>query len=368
MSTNQYGLPVMLSRHDAIEEFLERVDTAPRLALDTEFLRIRTYYPQLCLVQLATNRGDTVCIDPLEVDAAVLGNRLRGIRGELVVHAAGQDLEVLDTVLGYRPDRLFDTQIAAAMMNLGDQISYAALVRQRVGIELAKQETRTDWCRRPLTDAQLAYARDDVAYLCELAEGLCEDLSRDDKLAWFEEECRELVTIPDDPDAGLVARFKGGAAVAAQWQPLLRDLILFREEEARRANLPREWVAKSQELIEIARARPRSRSELATIVDWGPGRLNRLADGVLGLLGRARAEPGIEPIWEGREPPDPASRSRLKRLQATIRQRAQEAGVSAALLASRGEIQQWLRGRASRLDRGWRRELLGDVLNDAVRD
>ncbi len=361
MNTNQSANHDIVTAGDALDQFASATVDAPRLALDTEFLRVRTYYPQLCLLQLATARDQVACIDPLALDRDAIGGVLRSFRGELVVHAAGQDLEVLDSVLRYRPDRLFDTQVAAAMLGLGEQVSYAALVSERLGVSLDKLETRTDWCRRPLTLAQLQYARDDVAYLCELAEGMYTELQQGGKAQWFEDECRQLVMTTDD-DAAIVDRFKGGATIDPEWQPLLRELVLFREAEARRADLPREWVLRGQDLVGIARARPADSAALAAATEMKPGQLRRLAAGILQIVDSTGPDPGAEPIWEPREPPDPVARGRLKRLQAEVRRIAAENSISATLLASRGDLQKWLRGRPSRLDSGWRRQLLGDLL------
>ncbi len=361
MNTNQSTDRDPVTGSDALEQFAAAAGDARRLALDTEFLRVRTYYPQLCLLQLATARDRVACIDPLALDQDLIGGVLRSFRGELVVHAAGQDLEVLDSVLGYRPDRLFDTQIAASMLGIGEQVSYAALVRERLGVSLDKLETRTDWCRRPLTPAQLQYARDDVAYLCELAEGLYTELQQGGKSDWFEDECRQLVLSTDD-DSGIVERFKGGATVDPEWQPLLRELVLFREAEARRADLPREWVLRGPDLVAIARTRPADSAALAAATEMKPGQLRRLADSILQIVGSTAPEPGAEPIWESREPPDPVARGRLKRLQAEVRRIAAGNSISATLLASRSDLQKWLRGRPSRLDGGWRREILDDLL------
>src|SRR5690606_18311655 len=152
------------------------------------------------------------CIDPMSVEPAILSDALGRYRGTVCIHSAAQDLEVLKGSLGFLPERLFDTQIAAALLDRGEQVSYAGLVQSLFGVELAKGATRTDWSRRPLSAAQVEYAFADVAYLLDIKEVLSGELERQDKRQWLEHACAELLDqYRGDAGSDVVARFKAGA-------------------------------------------------------------------------------------------------------------------------------------------------------------
>lgn len=350
----------------AAEEFFGAVAAESAVALDTEFMRVRTYYAELCLLQVARINGRTACIDPLQVSRSILRECLRRIDGEFVVHSAGQDLEVLRSALDMTPNRLFDTQIAAAFLGMGEQVSYSSLVNRLLGVELAKGQTRTDWCNRPLTGAQIEYAFDDVAHLLELRDMLADRLDRTGKLKWVENACVELVDKADAMgDDSVVARFKAGAGVRPERQPLLRELVLWREQKARSMNRPREWIVPGSDLVQIAINAPDSTKRLESCTS-GSGQLKKYACELVQLVAQPREENSAAVIWHRHDDLDPDKKTLLKNIQRRVREFCEEMSISPAAVASRSDLEALVSGRPGRLDSGWRRELLEDLLEELL--
>jgi ribonuclease D len=251
-------LQPIISTSAALAELATRLRAQPRVGLDTEFLRERTYRAQLCLVQLSW-AGGSVCVDPLALEDLGPLAQLLTAPAVKVMHASRQDLEVLLPVAGLtRP--VFDTQIAAGLTGLPAQIGYAELVRRLLGHELAKSHTRTDWSRRPLSAEQLAYALDDVNYLLPLADRLQQELARLGRLAWLEEELQELAdagTLSVDPEKAW-QRLKGLRDLDPGRLRLARALAAWRERNAIEHDRPRGWILEESVLREIVLQVPRT--------------------------------------------------------------------------------------------------------------
>jgi ribonuclease D len=355
----------LLVTEKELERNISEWNNQPVLGLDTEFLRVRTYYPKLCLVQLSSG-SEEVCVDPL--DETVL-DRLKSFlcaySGEVVMHAAGQDLEVLWQTLGCLPAKLHDTQVAAAMVGLGAQLSYAALVEKLCGVTLPKSETRTDWCQRPLSSAQVDYAQADVRYLSELHEVLTGKLSELDRLEWLEAECTEMLRsyLEGEPDRPPVIR--AGADLDHAGRNRLWALINWREARARARDLPREWVVASEELVNLARNAPRNAQDMRAISRMKPRQFDRCAEGILKALHEYEA-PAPEGLWESVEMLTGSEKQVVKRLQSAIRGIGEEHEIEPTLIANRKTLERFVRGRPTRLDHGWRRDLTGDRLRGIV--
>lgn len=331
------------------------------IALDTEFLRERTYYARLCLIQIGAP-GIVACIDPLAIEQleplhALLGNaKLRK-----VLHSARQDLEVFNDLRQVVPAPLFDTQIAAAYLGYDDQIGYAALVTAVTGVTLDKSHTRTDWSKRPLSAAQHQYAEDDVRYLMPVYESLYARLAAAGRLAWVAEDCARLTepALYANNPAEAWRRLRGGAELPAANQQMLRALAAFREQTAQSRNLPRGWVLRDEVLFELARHAPQTQSELMSIHGLEDGARKSWGDGILACIEQGRcAEPLL--IWERQPPPTPEQHALGKRLMETVRQVAQDHELAPAVLATRRDVEKLVRGAAlASVLHGWRAELLG---------
>ena len=251
----------------ALTDLCAQLQDSPWLAVDTEFERTSTYYPELCLVQVADS-GQVVLVDPLAIgDLTPLFEVFYNPSITKVFHAARQDLEILYHIRGSIPQPVFDTQIAAGMLGYDSQTGYANLVKALLGVELPKSQTRTDWKRRPLSHRQLEYAADDVIYLGELYTNLQTRLIEDDKLQQFRKECLAL----DDPqiyepDPGTVwKKIKAAKKLQGSVLNRLKKLASWREITARAENQPRKWILKDQALLDMAQKFPGSRDELSRI-------------------------------------------------------------------------------------------------------
>jgi ribonuclease D len=354
--------PALVESDEALRSFCGAIRGASFLSLDTEFVRIRTYYPELCLVQAAAG-GQLACIDPLaQSSLEPLLELLHDHAITKVMHAARQDLELFYLLDQRLPGPLFDTQIAAALLGFDEQVGYAKLVESILGVRLAKAHTRTDWAERPLSPEQLAYAAEDVQYLLPLYESLHAQLEQRGRLAWLQEDAAALL----DPDLYRIVpedmwqRVKGwtGLRSAAQ-RKALALLAAWREREATTRNRPRQWVLRDSLLLALARVLPANRNRLAQIPDLPRPGLERYAAALLELIAAAREAP------EGEAQPavECTDAEQLKRLAGIVRTRAEAHDLSPSLLAPRRQLSQLLRGdRDLALLRGWRFELIGREL------
>jgi ribonuclease D len=345
------------------------LDANRRWALDTEFVRERTYFARLCLVQAAV-AGHIVLVDPLRIDdPALLRDFLALSRQPRIVHAARQDVEVLLPLTGEPLGPLFDTQVAASLLGFPAQVGYGELVRQLLGVELAKGHARTDWAARPLKPEQLVYAADDVRYLGPAAEELEARLAAAGRLAWLEEDCAALSdpTLYRSEPAEAWRRVKGLERMRPEEHAIVRALAAWREERAIRRDLPRGWVMPDDAIRDVARLRPRSAADLARVPSLPGGAASRLADEILQQVRDAVA--GNAPDIPGRvvDRLTPEQQAAVRQLQDVLQAAATEAGISAEVLATRRDLTALVRGaRDVPPLAGWRREVVGERLLAAL--
>jgi ribonuclease D len=354
--------------HDRdLSDLVERGRDQPRYAIDTEFHRERTYFPQLALVQLAWP-GELVIVDPLAVDISRLAPLLEG-PGLAVLHAADQDLEVLTQACGVLPHRIWDTQLAAGFLGMSTP-SLASLHEQLLGHSLPKGDRLTDWLRRPLRDSQLQYAASDVAELLEIHTMEEERLRDAGRLDWVEVEFERALDNAKhqrDPQQAWTKikharQLKGPARAAA------RALAAWREERAAELDRPTRFVLADMALVGIAQARPRSGRELERIRGVDSRSVPpKIVDELLAVV--AAAADADEP--EPDERPTPEMKRELRPLatlvSAWLSQRARELGVDTSLLATRADIEALLRGdEGARLAHGWRAEVVGEPIGQLM--
>jgi ribonuclease D len=345
------------------------LDVGASWALDTEFVRERTYFARLCLVQMALP-GRILLIDPLRVDELdPLTALLCHATTSKIVHAARQDIEVLLPLTGKPMAPVFDTQIAAGMLGFPAQIGYADLVRQLLGVELEKGHARTNWAARPLKPEQLIYAADDVRYLGPVAEELEARLSAAGRRDWLAEDCRLLadpalyVTHPEDA----WRRFKGIERLRAGERAVVRTLAAWREERAIRKDLPRGWVLSDDTVRELARLQPRSASDLQRVAGLPGAIATRHSAEILELIGRAAAEATAEDLVPPVDRLTPEQTAAVRRLHELLLQVAGEAGVSPEVLATRKDLTALVRGARDIAPlRGWRHDVIGTRLLAAI--
>jgi ribonuclease D len=355
----------------ALEAALFRLHGADRLALDTEFMRESTYHPQLCLVQIGTE-SDCCLIDPLAgLDLAPLHELLRDRSRLKILHAARQDLEVLQLAGGAVPGPLFDTQIAAALLGFAPQVGYAELVARQLGHSIDKGQTRTDWSRRPLTPAQLAYAADDVRHLLTLHTDLQAALAAQGRTEWMAEEagaCEDPALYRTDP-ALAWRRLKGLNRLQPAEQSTARALARWREQRAIESNKPRGWILADEALYAIAARAPQSIHALEDIPSLPPGVVRKRGEELLALVQTARADESGVPLSAPRRPL-PEEMAQAAGLLKIVREVATELGIGAELLATRKDIEAIAFGSSAPGDspvmRGWRRNVVGEKLLAAL--
>lgn len=344
----------------ACTEALAALESAPLLAIDTEFMRVDTYYPRFCLLQVGTAEG-AWCIDPLgDVDLAMLGAWLAATRQPKLMHAARQDLEVLAPLGAGVPAPLVDTQLAAALLGLSDQIAYAAVVEQYCGVVIDKSQTRTDWSRRPLSAEQLSYAALDVIYLPRVWEAMARELDDQGKTAWLDEECARLTGARDD---ALPAwqRVKGLTQLDGRALAIAVALAEWREDLARSADRPRNWILRDDLLLLLARRAPQRVAELAELRGLPPATVRRHGERLLAICN----EPALAaPPLPTRPPRLTTEGNRLlAECQQLVRERAAAAKVAPTLLAARRDLEQLISSEVPpRFASGWRAAVAGDEL------
>jgi ribonuclease D len=361
--------PVLVDQPGQVARAVAAAASAPLIAVDTEFVRTTQFAPRLCLVQFAAGTG-VFCVDELAgLDLAPLWDVLLA-DGLRVLHAAKQDLEVIYLRYGRLPARIFDTQIAAALTGHPAQVGYAGLVQSLLGVEVDKTHTRADWSLRPLAPALIAYGASDVAHLPEVYDRLRERLEALGRYAWVEEDSARLL------DPALYA-----AAPELAWRRLpvipklpvaaqlrARRLARLREELAIRADRPRQWILTDRALLDIALKGPADAVALAACDDVAPGFARRQSARVLAELEAAAAEfaAGTDLVQEPR--PEAIDTGLLKRLSKVVETCGRELGIAPELLATRRDLTAMVRGEAGpRPLQGWRREVIGVRLLDALR-
>ncbi len=349
---------------ETLAAFATAASDEPWLALDTEFVREKTYYPRPGLIQAATPRR-IACIDPIAIDdLAPLFELLTRAGVVKIFHAAGQDLELLHRMSVDRIEPLFDTQIAAQMTGMGEQLSYAALVEARTGIALPKSHTRTNWRKRPLSNEQIQYAADDVRYLGPIYEKLARQLEQAGRLDWLYEDTTRLVARQSDNIDGdqLLLRLKGQHDLTGQARAIARELAVWREKTAQRRDLPKRWVLSDETILEWAIiGDPETIAKSIRKTAKRNGLIDRNRSPLLEAIKRgANLPPEHWPAPAAARRPTPAAAARLKALKKLLNDIAARENINPGLLANRRDLEKLLEGDTGiPLMQGWRYELAG---------
>ena len=352
---------------DALEDVVAAVAGEAAYAVDTEFHRERTYFPQVALVQLAWG-SEVVLVDPLAVSLRPLARVLTG-PGVAVIHAAAQDLEVLEQEAGVTPSRLFDTQLAAGFAGYGLP-SLVSLVERVLGVRLPKGDRLADWLHRPLDADQKEYAAADVRHLLAVHANLTEVLEHSGRLAWAEAECEELRlkgSAKRDPREAWW-RIKEARQLRGRATGVMQSLAAWREQRAAATNQPARFVLPDLAMVAIAQRPPRSVDELRAVRGLDDRHLRRPAIGEI----LAAVEAGLELApAEIRLPPagdvDRDLRPAVTLVSAWVSQLGRDLGIDTALLATRADLEALLRGEpGARLAIGWRAAAIGDAVRQLV--
>lgn len=333
------------------------------LGLDTEFVREKTYWPQLALVQIAIDPERILLVDPLVPGMAEpLAKLLTDPRSLKVMHSAGEDLIALRHFCGALPQPLFDTQIAAALSGIGAGLGYQRLLQTLLGVDVDKGETRSDWLRRPLSDAQLRYAADDVRHLHALHTGLCERLDALGRRAWLEEDCARMLAnaAHDDLERWPHLGVRTAQFLDRDGNVRLLRLLRWREAYARRQDRPRSWILDNELACQLARTPPRDPQALQAALDGHPKAPRRLNDLLWDALQTPLEDEADAPLPRAEDQRD---RQTFKRLQQAVAARSAELGLPDGVLASRRLLESLQDGGGwSGALAGWRREQLEPTL------
>lgn len=345
--------------HDTTR-LIEALRSEDRIGIDTEFMRERTYFAQLCLVQVAT-RSAIFFVDPLE-DPALDHVWDALFEHGWVLHSGRQDIEVIYQGTGRMPESLFDTQVAAALLGFAPQIGYANLVRELFEADLAKSHTRADWTRRPLPKNMLEYAAEDVEYLLEARDILEQQLADKGRIEWAREDSAALLDpklYAVDP-AQAEGRLKGARNLKGRPRRAAVLLARWREQRALDADRPRQWILKDPVLLAVAQENPRNEAALAAIDGMPAATVRRSGRDILSLLGQAE-----ESTDDYRPPPRPGEREKalMKAMQQEVRRVADALALAPEVVAPRKELSAMMLGeRDVRSLTGWRLPVIGERL------
>lgn len=358
--------PRYIDTPTALRELCATLANQAWLAIDTEFMREKTYYPKFCLLQVATPEF-AACIDPLALDSLEpLAEWLFNPAIVKVVHSGRQDMEIFYNLFGRLPAPLFDTQIAAPLLGLAEQISYAGLIQHVLGIGLAKTHARTDWSRRPLSPEQLRYAADDVIYLASAYEKLLLSLERLGRMTWLQDDFAELSDPAryENPPELAWQRIGGAHQLKGKGLTVLQALAAWREETARAEDIPRGWIVKDEVLIDLARQQPRTPEALSITRGLEDKIVRRHGRALCGLIAEALDKPALKVELA----PRPAKKSVdqeaiLDAMGAIVRLRAAQNTLNPVVLATRKDLEHLLDGDLdTHILHGWRKKMVGDEL------
>ena len=359
----------LLTDNDAVAAFCARQKGAQFVAIDTEFMRERTYWPILCVVQVA-GPEEAVAIDALAegIDLQPLLSLMSDAQTLKVFHAARQDLEIFFQLSGEVPHPLFDTQVAAMVCGFGDAVSYETLVKRLAGASLDKASRFTDWAHRPLTERQIKYALADVVHLRTVYDRLQHLLAENGRAAWFEEEMADLVdpAIYRSEPIEAWRRFRIRGRADRRFLGVLRALAAWREKAAQQRDLPRGRIMRDEAVLEIATHAPKTIETLARTRSLGKGIAEgKLGREILAAVAEGLADPDPPPAIPAKADAPPGIGPLIELLRVLLKQRCEDFQVAQKLVASADDLEAIAADDNApvRALSGWRRDVFG---NDAV--
>lgn len=351
---------------DELTQCCEALTGSAFLALDTEFLRERTYYPKLALIQVA-NETSTYVIDPLALDNLdAFFNLINNPEITKVLHSARQDYEIFFHLQGKLPAPIFDTQIAASLLGYGEQIGYANLIKSLLNIEVDKSQTRTDWTRRPLNNKQLAYAASDVIHLAEVYPMMLnklEELGRTDWLIDDFEQLTQAETFQVDKRT-MWKKIKSANRLPAKKLSIVQELADWRESRAIELNRPRKHVLSDDVIVDIANQQPSSVVELKQIRQINHRLNDQELKQLLACIDTGRNKPEAEwPRFERAQKPSTEQAAIVDVLSVIVQMNAAQNQISPAFICNKKDLVRIVTGATdSPLFQGWRQKLVGQSI------
>ena len=356
----------------SLVEFCSRLQDVTWLAVDTEFLRESTYYPKLCLMQIATPQEVVACIDTIAIgDISPLVDFLYDPKITKVMHAARQDLEIFHHLRETPPRPVFDSQLAAPLLGHPEQMGYAALVEALLGVHLSKAHTRTDWSHRPLSEAQLRYAADDVRYLAQLYPLLRDKLEQLGRLDWLADDF-EALSDPgqyERPPEQAWLRIKGAQHLHGHRLAVLQALAAWRERTARSEDRPRNWLLRDDNLIDLAKIQPGDKTGLSRIRGVNAQILQKHGEVLLKLIEESKGvEPAPLPAKHVHIRPGAGQEAVVELLLTVASLLGEQNLINPSLITNRKELERMIQGdHKVNVLQGWRRKLAGEALLATLR-
>jgi ribonuclease D len=360
-----------IDTEQGLRDLVDRMRGAEAIAVDTEFMRERTYWAKLCLVQVGDGEH-AAAVDPFAIeDLSPLFELLDDPDIVKVFHSGEQDLEIFWRLSGRVPAPVFDTQVAAALASFPLQAGYGLLVKELLGVELDKTSSYTDWARRPLSERQITYALDDVVYLPEVYRLLKERLEAEGRLDWLEADFERLAdpasyeVVPEET----YKRVKRRNRLRRRQLGVLQHVAAWREREAVRRDIPRGRVLGDEALVQIASRQPQTREDLARIRGVHDSVVKRDAKGIFAAVRAGLDMPESDlPTVRRRSGRRADVDAMTDLMSALVRTRAAEYGIAVPVLASRKQMVELARGERdeSPLLEGWRRSHIGEELVDLM--
>ncbi len=355
-----------ITQQTDLAAFCQKIADTTWMAVDPEFLREKTYYPQLCLIQVATE-DNIACIDPLILeDLTPILDLIYSPNITVVFHAARQDLELFYLLRGSLPSPIFDTQIAATVLGYGEQIGYGNLVKQCLNVDLDKAHSRTDWTKRPLDPAQIEYATDDVRYLRDVYKLLTQQLEQKNRTYWLEDDFANLTkleTYQADPD-NIWRKIKGTGRLKDLQLAILQKLGAWREHRALKSNRPRRWILKDDVLIDLAKLSPDSADKFSLIRGLEARTIERHGKEFLDIIKQAKTLTKEQwPTVKKSQPLTTQQDAIVDALLALLRKTCAEQAISPVAVAVRKDIERLVKGETDiPILQGWRYEIVGQHL------
>jgi ribonuclease D len=353
---------------EQLVKLCEQVKQTTWIAVDTEFLREKTYYPKFCLLQLATPEW-VACVDPIAItDLTELFNALYNPKLIKVFHSCRQDLEIFFHLTGKVPGPIFDTQVAAPLLGFQDNPGYAMLVSSLLNINLNKAHTRADWSKRPLTQAEIQYAADDVIYLCDVYQKIKEKLTQLGRSDWLSSDFEELtnpVYYKVEPETAWL-KIRGKNKLTSRQLTLVQAISEWRERNAQKEDKPRSWLLRDEIIFDMAKLQPETLGELLAIRGLHEKTVHRHGKELCEIIAKAKVK---EPIHL-KDKSKSAKKTQqheaiIDMLMALVRIRAEENLLNPSILASRKDLEDLLfneEGGDCALLHGWRYTMAGKEL------
>jgi len=360
-----------IDKPEQLPELCSRIQQAPWVALDTEFLREKTYYPIFCLLQIATPEW-VVCVDPIALpDLSELFSVINDPKIVKVLHSCRQDLEIFYQITGEVTYPVFDTQIAAPLLGFQENPGYAMLVSNFLNVNLSKAHTRTDWSVRPLSQDQIQYAADDVIYLCKIYTKMCEQLEELGRLDWLDKDFEALKNkeLYQISPINAWLKVKGRKRLTGKQLSIVQVLTEWRERTAQAENRPKNWLVRDDLMLELAKLQPTTVEELAKVRSINERSVKRYGRVICKLIDEAKNSSPIPMTDKNKAAKKTANQEAiLDVLTAVVRMRADENSLNPMILAGRKDLEKLLFEEEDNLIlSGWRYSMVGKELQGLLK-